>query len=305
MKDRSQKCESLQEAGPPHVSTYRLTHARHCPTHCLLPGLFRSVPKKKRQKGLELKYQFAGGVRVEVKMFEALGADDMRILQGLIAMAAIQADGKKMEPLPPAPTSPDMVNLRNMLDTRGDAKGMPGCTVRCSYFQLAKEIGYANPRDSERIRACIERLYLVTLFIQRGPNRTAFRLLARADSDAHGIFVALNPEIANAIMGGRHVRIPMDEVRKLKSDPARLIHQRLCGWIDPGRHGTVGVDKLAAYVWPDTEGVSPITIRRRLCDIRKIARGFSLPGWRVEENNENVTFYRPKRPTHPKTTTNT
>ena len=294
MKDRSQKCESLQEAGPPHVSTYRLTHARHCPTHGLLPGLFRSVPKKKRQKGLELKYQFAGGVRVEVKIFEALGADDMRILQGLIAMAAIQADGKRMEPLPPAPTSPDMVTLRSLLDTRGDATKMVGCTVRCSYFQLAREIGYSNPRDTERIRECIERLYLVTFFIQEGPLRMGFRLLSTVASDSHGIAVALNPKIAGAIMGGKHVRILMDEVRALKSDPTRLIHQRLCGWIDQGGHGTVGVDKLAAYVWPDTEGVSPTTMRRRLCDIRKICRAFSLLGWRVEENNENFTFYRPK-----------
>jgi hypothetical protein len=299
MKNTGPDFVSLQKKELSQVPTYRLTHARHCPTHCLLPGLFRSVPKKERQKGLELKYQFTGGTRVEVKIFEALGADDMRILQGLIAMAAIQGEGKKMEPLPPAPESPDMINLRNMLDTRGDAKGMPGCTVRCSYFQLAKEIGYANPRDSERIRACIERLYLVTFFIQEGPHRMGFRLLSTVASDSHGIAVALNPRIAGAIMGGKHVRILMDEVRKLKSDPARLIHQRLCGWIDPGRHGTVGVDKLAAYVWPDTEGVSPITIRRRLCDIRKICRSFSLPNWRVEEDNEKFTFYRPKCTTQP------
>ncbi|MEI6654742.1 MAG: replication protein C, IncQ-type [Verrucomicrobiota bacterium] len=294
MKDRSQKCESLQKTGLSHEPTYRLTHARHCPTHCLLPGLFRSVPKKKRQKGLELKYQFTGGVRVEVKMFEALGADDMRILQGLIAMAAIQVNGNVMEQLAPAPACPDMIKLRSLLEARGDAKDMPGCTVRCSYFELAKEIGYKNPRDTERIRECIERLYLVTFFIQEGPLRMGFRLLSTVASDSHGIVVALNPKIARAIMGGKHVRILMDEVRALKSDPSRLIHQRICGWIDPGTHGRVGTDKLAAYVWPDTEGVSPTTMRRRLCDIRKICRGFSLPGWRVEEDQGNFTFHRPK-----------
>ena len=33
--------------------------------------------------------------------------------------------------------------------------------------------------------------------------------------------------------GGQHVRISMDEVRALDSETARLLHQRLCGWIDP------------------------------------------------------------------------
>ena len=260
-----------------------------------MPGLFRSFSKRAPRKGkVHLTHQLNDDLRVEVKMWEALGADDMRVLQGLIAMAAIQTPGKKIQELGPVPDCPLLIELRSVLQTQGDAKEMPGCIVSCSYLQLAKEIGYKNPKDTARIRECIERLYLVTLFIQSGSSRMAFRLLARAASDAHGIFVALNPEIASAIMGGKHVRIPMNEVRELKNDPARLIHQRLCGWIDPGRHGTVGVDKLAAYVLPDTEGVSRATMRRRLCDIRKICRGFSLPGWRVEETNENFTFYRPK-----------
>ena len=63
--------------------------------------------------------------------------------------------------------------------------------------------------------------------------------------------MALNPLIARAVMGGaQHVRIDMDEVRALQTDPARLIHQRLCGWIDPGKSGRVELDTLCGYAWP-------------------------------------------------------
>lgn len=43
----------------------------------------------------------------------------------------------------------------------------------------------------------------------------------------------------------------MAEVRVLQTDPARLMHQRLCGWIDPGKSGRVELDTLCGYVWPD------------------------------------------------------
>jgi hypothetical protein len=49
----------------------------------------------------------------------------------------------------------------------------------------------------------------------------------------------------------QHVRIDMDEVRALQTDPARLMHQRLCGWIDPGKSGRVELDTLCGYVWPE------------------------------------------------------
>ena len=53
-------------------------------------------------------------------------------------------------------------------------------------------------------------------------------------------------------MGKRpHSRIDMSEVRALQTDPARIIHQRLCGWIDPGKSGRVELDTICGYVWPN------------------------------------------------------
>ena len=82
---------------------------------------------------------------------------------------------------------------------------------------------------------------------------TAFHLMSYAFDEEDGrLFVALNPQIAEAILGRRpYTRIEMAEVRALQTDPARLIHQRLCGWIDPGKAGRVELDTLSGYVWPD------------------------------------------------------
>ncbi len=111
--------------------------------------------------------------------------------------------------------------------------------VKGSYRALAREVGYQEGGDQFRaIRECIERLWTVSIIAQNGRKRQGFRLLSEyASDDAEGrLYVALNPLIAQAVMGGgQHVRISMDEVRALDSEAARLLHQRLCGWIDPGK----------------------------------------------------------------------
>ncbi|VDA52131.1 hypothetical protein BANRA_04899 [Escherichia coli] len=63
-----------------------------------------------------------------------------------------------------------------------------------------------------------------------------FGLSEYASDEADGRLYGPEPLIAQAVMGGgQHVRISMDEVRALDSETARLLHQRLCGWIDPAK----------------------------------------------------------------------
>lgn len=72
-----------------------------------------------------------------------------------------------------------------------------------------------------------------------------------------------------------------NQVRALKSDAARLIHQRLCGWIDPGESGRVTIDVLCSYVWPDE--ASPATMRKRRQKVRKALEELKGIGWTVKE----------------------
>ena len=140
----------------------------------------------------------------------------------------------------------------------------------------------------------------VTVLITQSKKQASFHLLSYAFDDEDGrLFVALNPRIAEAILGERsHARIDMNEVRALISDPSRLIHQRLCGWIDPGKFGRVSVDTFYSYIWPD-ESTYPNTIKKRRKIVRKALNEFRNIGWLVFRNipEANGKFYAPKSQT--------
>src|SRR5690606_1031695 len=129
--------------------------------------------------------------------------------------------------------------LRLLLETKFDAIEADAMVVKGSYRQLAKEIGYVDADGGaafKAIRECIERLWAVSVIVERNGKRQGFRILSEyASDDSDGrLFVALNPRLADAIVGSaQHLRIEMDEVRQLSTDPARLIHQRL-HWINAG-----------------------------------------------------------------------
>jgi hypothetical protein len=266
---------------------FELTHARHDPAHCLAPGLFRSLKRgdRKRQK-LDLTYTY-GKDSIRFWGPEPLGADDMRVLQGLVTMAAI-GDGEKIF-LKQEPKTKAGEQLRLWLDLKWDAVEKDALVAKGSFRSLAREMGYADDDGGaqfKQIRKSIERLWAVSIIVERDGKRQGFRILSEyASNEKEGkIFVALNPRLAEAIMGEHpHVRINMHEVRALQTDPARLIHQRLCAWIDPGKSGRIELNTLCDYVWPD-EAKNPNTIKTRRQIARKsLVELSALEGWAVDE----------------------
>ncbi|WES67070.1 replication protein C, IncQ-type [Superficieibacter sp. HKU1] len=265
------------------MSKHELTHARHDPVHCLAPGLFRSLKKGSRNYSkLDVVYDYGNGKRIEFSGPEPLGADDLRILQGLVAMAGPYGIVLSSDPQTKAGRQ-----LRLFLEPKWEAIQQDAMVVRGSYGALAREVGYANKKDTKRVRECIERLWKVSIIAQNGKKRQGFRLLSEYASDEQNgkLYVALNPLIARAIMGGphvQHIRIDMTEVRKLKTDPARLIHQRLCGWIDPGKSRRVELGTLCSYVWPEV-ATNPNTIKKRGQTARKALAELASVGWKLDE----------------------
>lgn len=82
-------------------------------------------------------------------------------------------------------------------------------------------------------------------------------------------------------MGQAPVAASMDEVRALDSETARLLHQRLCGWIDPGKTGKASIDTLCGYVWPSEASGS--TMRKRRQRVREALPELVALGWTVTE----------------------
>jgi len=217
---------------------------------------------------------------------EPLGADDLRVLQGLVAMAATSGKNGRGIILSQEPKTEEGQQLRLLLELKWDALEKDTLVAKGSIGQLAREIGYADEGGSQfkTIRDSIERLWAVSVIVERDGRRQGFRILSDYASDEVEckIFVALNPRLAEAVMGERpHARIDMNEVRALRTDPARLMHQRLCGWIDPGKSGRAELDTLCGYIWPDPTSSEAMKKRRQVA--RKAMAELAALGWRMRE----------------------
>ncbi len=261
--------------------------------HCLAPGLFRAISHGQRRRDkLEVIYRFGGGNQIEFSGPEPLGADDLRVLQGLVALAGLESQSNEIEPVAVSETG---TILRDLLDLRWAANQQRVLVVRSSLRKLAKEIGYANPRDTNTVRCCIERLWKVSVIAKVAGQRSGFRLLANyvSDTQTDGLFLALNPLLTNAILGnGRYTYIDLAEVRQLRSSTARILHQRLCAWIDCGRSKPVGLDKLVSYAFPDKS--SAATNRKRQSRVRKALYELAELGWSISEHAKGrFTIGRP------------
>ena len=279
--------------------SYDLTHVRHDPAHCLTPGLFRSLKRGERKK-LKLDVTYTHG-KDSIRFWgpEPLGVDDLRVLQGLVAMAATSGVSGRGIVLKHETESEAGQQLRLWLDLKWEAIEQDTLVAKGSFRQLAKELGYAEDGGSQfkTIRESIERLWAVSIIVERDGKRQGFRILsdyASAEQE-NKLFVALNPRLAEAIMGKRpHTRIEMSEVRSLQGDPARLLHQRLCGWIDPGKSGKIELDTLCSYVWPDV-AVNENTIKTRRQSCRRALTELVSVGWTVSEYaKEKFDIGRPK-----------
>lgn len=276
-----------------------LDHVRHDPGHVLAPGLFRSLgPGDRKRMKLDVIYEH-GDDKIEFRNFEPLGADDMRVLQGLVAMSG--PEGLLMQDHDELEEGPRQLMLslfKPPAEIRA-AKNKPDTLVlRGSFRRVAREIGMSTGGPSLRnIRKCIERLYSVTVIVETNGERYGTRLLANYSSDDRTgeLYVALNPRISQAVIGSRqHTRIDLDEVRQLRSDPARLIHQRLSGWIDAGKTGQVGLDTLAQYVWPEA-AKTPSTERYRRAKVREALDDLKAAGWHISEGKSGICKVRRPR----------
>lgn len=280
---------------------YDLTHARHDPAHVLAPGLFRSLgPGDRAKMKLDVTYVH-GQDQLEFKGHEPLGVDDMRVLQGLVALAGPEGLILRDEDALPDSGRQLILDLFSPPAVIAEAGRKPDTlVVRDSFRRLAREIGMdEGGKGLKAIRTSVERLFGVTVFAQSGKRRVGMRLLSSYASDegSGDLYVALNPRLAGAIFGDRqHIRIELAEVRALGTDPARLIHQRLCGWVDAGKSGKATIETLAAYVWPVPTEVES-TLKKRRATVRKALTELSSIGWTLEEYARGkMKITRPKQP---------
>jgi hypothetical protein len=272
--------------------SFNLTHARVDPAHCLAPGLFRSLKRGERVTSkLDITYLFGDGCSVRFWGPEPLGADDLRVLQGLISMAAVSGEDGRGISLTQTTSSEVGCSLRSRLDLQGLASQKDAIVVMGSFTQLGHEIGLSDKHGKvggsqiNSMKNCVERLWATSVILDCHGERQGFRVLSQYASNEFSLCVALNPKLFDAITGhSQHIRINLNEVRLLGSDVARLIHARLCGWINAGKSGKVGIDTLCAYVWQNGDTVDAAALKRQHhVKIRQALSELIGIGWLVDE----------------------
>lgn len=139
-----------------------LTHVRHDPAHCLAPGLFRSLKRGDRKRcKLDVTYTFGEDESMRFVGFEPLGADDMRLLQGIVALG-----GPNGILLTPEPTSETGRQLRLFLEPRFEAIEQDGLVVRESLTKLLSETGMTDSGDNiKALKASLLRMSNVTILV--------------------------------------------------------------------------------------------------------------------------------------------
>lgn len=270
-----------------------ITHAKMAQSLVHAP-LFRSfeLGQQKKQK-LDVSYA-VGEVCFRFWGPEPLGATDLRVLQGVVALATHE--------LPRQGGVESMLRdgrLRSVgLKFDGDVSKEKTIAVRFMITTFAQLIGYVRPGQATlaRLRQSIDRLSAVTVLVQRPGIRASYHLLSGyfEDTRTGEVVVGLNPSGTAAVLGKTEfLRVDFEEIRGLKSDAARLIHSRL-HWINQGAVRQISLETLCKYVYAETLA-TPSALSNRKETVRKAIQELRDIGWGVTEIKAGtISVHRPK-----------
>lgn len=299
--------------------------AKYNPLFPLTPGLFQSVTaERQKTHNFKAKYELKDGLIVHISGEEILSPHDLRILHALVALAGTPNTdkfGSKSNSkwvISDNPKDDIAKSLRGCIgaDSKSCADwdavlGMQSCDynasnfiarIQTSYYQIACEAGL-HPTGSlnrARIQNSIERLYRTSIIFEKSGVKTVSQCHSRLISfffcknddnpNAKSVHIALNPLLSHqALRGGKSgikfTSIDMEEVRALKGNNELMLHFRLCGWLDYGKQGTVGLDTLCSYIWPTSATQAHKRLRRLRA--RKALEQLQAIGWKVEETAKN------------------
>lgn len=263
-------------AGPARVTADLVPYAKADTTLCLLPGMFRVVDTKITSPvGMALTYE-AGKLTVEVHNSRLLNGLDLAVLQALTALASTGTtlDASAAEQyeetervLVEGLDAPAGAVPERFKDTDIQPDPLEGEVqhIDFSISALLELIGWPVCGENRAlVQDCLKRLATCVLLVYPTELPKAyqrFHLLSaintRIQSDKWTrTHVALNPRLSQIVLGtkGRYTRIALDETRKLgKDQAARILHQRLCAWINEGGVKPVSFNTLVEYLYPIDE----------------------------------------------------
>lgn len=256
----SQKTDEFPETSPTTEPArgngpYRYHFAKHDPAMCMVAGLFQPIFRGKRAEGVSHVAMFKNMV-MTFRCFWQLGPDDLRTLQGLLALASPLA---KPSLLTAESTLTHHKQLRLALNLKGASKDELSLLVQGSYYLLAREVGLSvdGGKTYRLLRKSIDRLSTVNVLVEKNGKSCASNLLAYSSDDStQTLVVALNPRLTAAVLGARvdangsHTRIDLTEVRAIRNGVTRILHQYLSALINPTETRTLQAATMMGQIWP-------------------------------------------------------
>lgn len=268
---------------------------------CLAPGLFVSKAKAPRPASAANKVlaeQESGDVVFRFEGVAPLGTDDLRILQAVFMLAS-------------RPSNRIEINTAEVRSATGMAlvAGL-GLTISPGEPTIAKMTtgtiaglaaagGYAETAGGSRrgVPDALGRLSKILVICLRNTQEVSrAQLLSTADispgdkelgEPGDTIAIALAPSLSTTLLTtsrGKHARIDQADINGLGQSGAdvaraRVLHMRLCGFIDPGKMRQAKASVLSEYVFGKTGSAD--TARRQLQDIRKAIVRLQSLGWGI------------------------
>lgn len=250
----------------------------------LAAGLFVSLDKRKRQVPGEEEEQVA---RLQVAFHykqlkrtvnyegpESLGVSDLRVLQGVMAMATAAGVGRH-----------DASTVGAKVLEGGWQALVRACGVRSKAGESV-EPRSTSGRRSEQLQQSLRRLSCVrvTASDRAGPGEPLVSMDTSFDTK-RGFRVGFCTELLDALGAGRngkqYLKVNMLEARSLRADVARLLHFRLSN-VNEGTFKEFPQAEMERMIWGDVEA-STEAIRKHRKRLFTQAKDelAALEGWSV------------------------
>jgi len=278
---------------PARVEASNTDVARHDPALCLMPGLFRVASDEDQNARVSLMLkQTHGDYTVELHNSCVLSGHDLAVLQAIVALAARSSTPDQLDPT-------DLCGevARALVDTL--AATLPGAAlteaptltdnvlhVDFSGANMLELIGWPEGgKYRQLLKDCLMRLATCVVVVYRDGQRHRAKvshLLSHVVQDGSSkkwsrTHVALYPRLTEIIIGSlipgqrdSHTVIAQAEARLLgMNQGARILHQRLSGFVTQGQRRTLKVSTLLSYLFPNDE--SGRTLAARAAGVRGVS----------------------------------
>ncbi len=261
--------------------------------HLMVKDLFKSLPKADKEKRLHVKQTY-GEYQVEIRGFAQLDGFDLSLLQTIVAMAGV--DQKIIDPSPKGMKGQE---LREKLSLEYDSQFEKALAVNSTYRNLADQMGRRYGGSfAEEVKESLKNISTTSFFVEtkKGKNLFGFNIISALIGSGDSFTIALNPFLASAIFGERNfAKIFLTESRKLKTEPARILHSKLSGLVNAGGERIFNMETIIEMIW-NSEATPATKRKRKERLIGKVLPDLQNAGWTASELNGVIKIRRPKPP---------